>query len=90
LVQAQGHTPLVRLSRWPREVASDRSGRKRGRPRLADVRFVRGAEEEAGMSGWLRAVLLAAMLMVARWALLVLLVRRLGCSVTWPASCLTV
>jgi hypothetical protein len=41
------------------------------------------------MNGWLRALLLAVALMVGTWALLVLLpaVCRLGCCVTWPASC---
>jgi hypothetical protein len=34
------------------------------------------------MSGWLRAVLLGAMLMVGTWALLVLLAHRLDCSAT--------
>ena len=43
---------------------------------------VRGAEEKLGMSGWLRAVLLGAMLMVGTWALLVLLAHRLDCSAT--------
>jgi hypothetical protein len=44
------------------------------------------------MRGWLRAVLLAAMLIVGTRALLVLLARRLplDCSATWPASCPTV
>src|SRR5215213_3892730 len=37
----------------------------------------RGAKEKLGMRGWLRAVLLAAMLMVGSWALLVLLACRL-------------
>ena len=49
---------------------------------LAGVPPVRGAEEKLGMSGWLRAVLLAAMLMVGTWALLVLLAHRLDCSAT--------
>jgi uncharacterized membrane protein YkvA (DUF1232 family) len=44
---------------------------------LAGGRFRPGAEEKIGMSGWLRAVLLAVGLMVGTWALLVLLARRL-------------
>jgi uncharacterized membrane protein YkvA (DUF1232 family) len=41
------------------------------------TQFVRDTGKEAGVSGWLRAVLLAVMLMVGTWALLVLLARRL-------------
>jgi hypothetical protein len=44
------------------------------------------------MSGLLRGILLAVLLMAGTWALLVLLARRLqpDCSATWPASYLTV
>jgi hypothetical protein len=44
------------------------------------------------MSGWLRALLLAVALMAGTWALLLFwpAASRLGCSVTWPASCPTV
>jgi hypothetical protein len=76
---------LVRFWRSPRGVDGEPSGRKRGCPSLVVLR----GGEEAGMSGWLRAVLMAVALMVGTWTLLVLLARRLGCSATWPASCPT-
>jgi hypothetical protein len=66
------------FSRRSLGVGVQRSGWKRERPRPRRRALSFGVlREEAAMSGWLRAVLLAVLLMVGTWALLVLLARRL-------------
>jgi hypothetical protein len=73
-----GFSGVSGFARWPRGVGVQTV---RAEARAAETSpacaSARATEEKLGMRGWLRAVLLAAMLMVGTRALLVLLARRL-------------